>query len=192
LQDKFKGKPIRILHGDFFEHTETYDLILEQTFFCALNPRLRERYAAKVFHLLNKGGRVVGLLFNVIFEKAGPPFGGKREDYIKIFEPIFNLKQFDICTNSVKPRMGMELFIEMEKKDLPAEFVKIYTVSGITCSGCVRSVTAQLLKVEGVTAISINNDFTEILVVSNQPVQLSKLRSALAYDTKYQLNETNI
>lgn len=192
LSEKFQGKPIRVLHADFFEHRETYDLILEQTFFCAINPSLRERYAAKTFQLLNKGGRVAGLLFNVIFEKAGPPFGGQREDYVKLFEPLYTLKQFDTCTNSVKPRMGSELFIEMEKKNIPAEQVKLYTVSGITCSGCVRSVSSNLLKVEGVTAVSINTDFTEVLVISSVPVALNKLREAIAYDAKYQLNESDI
>ncbi|MGB1729764.1 MAG: methyltransferase domain-containing protein, partial [Crocinitomicaceae bacterium] len=31
----------QILHGDFFEHKGSYDLIIEQTFFCAINPQLR-------------------------------------------------------------------------------------------------------------------------------------------------------
>jgi copper chaperone CopZ len=192
LSDKFQGKPIRILHGDFFEHRETYDLILEQTFFCAINPSLRQRYAAKTFQLLNKGGRIAGLLFNVIFEKAGPPFGGQREDYVKLFEPLYTLKQFDTCTNSIKPRMGNELFIEMEKKDIVAECVALYTVSGITCTGCVNSVSSALSKVEGVTAVSVNTDFTEVLVVSSVPVSLENLSRALAFNSTYQLKTTTL
>lgn len=192
LQGKLANQPIRIIHGDFFEHTETYDLILEQTFFCALNPSLRERYAAKVYHLLKPEGRVAGLLFNVVFEKAGPPFGGKKEDYVKLFEPLFELNQFDTCTNSVKPRAGNELFIEMVKRDTATTLVKLYAVSGITCSGCVRSVTAHFKNVEGVTAVFINTDFTEVLVVSSKQVPLQQLQQAIAYDAKYQLNETNI
>lgn len=121
LKEKHAGKPIRILHADFFDHNGKYDLILEQTFFCALDPSLRARYVNKCFTLLNESGRVAGVLFNVEFEKSGPPYGGKREDYIKLFEPLFNLLQFDTCKNSIKPRMGNELFIEMEKKKLPFE-----------------------------------------------------------------------
>lgn len=119
LSQKFAGRPIQILHADFFDHEGKYDLMLEQTFFCALDPALRARYANKAFNLLRHGGRVAGLLFNIEFEKPGPPFGGKKEDYIKLFEPLFNLLQFDTCTTSVKPRMGTELFVEMEKKKLP-------------------------------------------------------------------------
>lgn len=192
LQEKFANQPMRIIHGDFFEHTETYDLVLEQTFFCALNPSLRERYAAKVYHLLKPKGRVAGLLFNVVFEKAGPPFGGKKEDYVKLFEPLFEQKQFDTCTNSVKPRAGNELFIEMVKRDAATTLVKLYAVSGITCSGCVRSVTAQFKNIDGVTAVFINADFTEVLVVSSKQVPLQQLQQAIAYDAKYQLSETNI
>lgn len=119
LKEKFAGRPIQVIHADFFDHQGKYDLILEQTFFCAIDPSLRARYANKCFSLLNEGGRVAGLMFGIEFEKAGPPFGGKKEDYMKLFEPLFNLIQFDICRNSIKPRMGNELFIEMQKKKLP-------------------------------------------------------------------------
>lgn len=119
LKEKFTGKSIQVLQADFFEHSGSYDLILEQTFFCALDPSLRTRYAGQTYNLLRAGGKVAGLLFNIEFEKAGPPFGGNKEDYIRLFEPYFNLLQFDTCTNSVKPRLGNELFIEMQKKELP-------------------------------------------------------------------------
>lgn len=192
LQQKFAGQPIRILHADFFDHHEQYDLMLEQTFFCALDPSLRQRYAAKTFHLLKPGGRVAGLLFNTIFEKQGPPFGGTREEYVKLFEQQFMLKQFDPCATSVKPRLGNELFIEMVRKDLPASQVKLYSISGITCSGCKTDIEASLMKVEGVLTASINTTFTEVLVVSQREVLLSELQTAIAHDAKYQLNETNI
>ncbi|MCX6290610.1 MAG: methyltransferase domain-containing protein [Bacteroidetes bacterium] len=192
LREKFSGKPIRILHQDFFEHNEKYDLILEQTFFCAINPSLRERYAAKCFHLLNGGGKIAGLLFNIEFERDGPPFGGKREDYQILFEPMFHLEQFDKCETSIPKRQGNELFVEMKKKNMSADWVKLYRTTGITCSGCKRTVTQKLLKTEGVKSVSINSDFSELLVVSNQPAPLEVLRNALADDTNYQLNETFI
>lgn len=131
LQEKFKGKPIQILHGDFFEHNGTYDLILEQTFFCAIDPLLRSRYVTKCNSLLTDKGKVAGLLFNIEFEKAGPPFGGRKEDYIKLFEPFFNLLQFDTCTNSTQPRQGNELFIELEKKDLPFKTLQNKTLKPV-------------------------------------------------------------
>lgn len=37
----------QLIKSDFFEHNETYDLILEQTFFCAIDPSLRSDYVTK-------------------------------------------------------------------------------------------------------------------------------------------------
>lgn len=43
LRSKFQSNPnIKIISGDFFSHKGEYDLILEQTFFCALDPELRK------------------------------------------------------------------------------------------------------------------------------------------------------
>jgi methyl halide transferase len=49
---------------DFFEHEGQYDLILEQTFFCALEPQQRTSYAKKMYDLLKPGGKLVGVLFS--------------------------------------------------------------------------------------------------------------------------------
>ena len=118
LNVKFDGQPIQVLHGDFFEHKEKYDMILEQTFFCALDPSLRANYIKHCHNLLNNSGKIVGLLFDVISDKQGPPFGGTKNEYQKLFEPLFLFKQFNKCSNSVQARNGNELFIEMKKKIL--------------------------------------------------------------------------
>ncbi len=116
LKEKFAGKSITILNEDFFTHTGNYDIIIEQTFFCAIDPSMRKAYMNKCFSLLNEGGRIVGLLFNIIFEKEGPPYGGNKEEYRTLFEPKFTLNQFDTCKNSIPPRQGNELFIDFLKK----------------------------------------------------------------------------
>jgi SAM-dependent methyltransferase len=116
LQDKFAGKPIKVVHGDFFQHPGKYDLILEQTFFCAINPSLRKQYVDKCHSLLKTNGKIAGLLFNTVFEKEGPPFGGTKEEYKALFNSKFKLLQFEVCKNSIEPRKGNELFIEFEKK----------------------------------------------------------------------------
>ena len=54
----------RLIHDDFFEIQNTFDLIVEHTFFCALNPDLREKYASKMHDLLNSNGKLIGLLFD--------------------------------------------------------------------------------------------------------------------------------
>ena len=117
LQQKFINNPnIKIILGDFFYHDGEYDLILEQTFFCAINPLLRKDYVAKMKALLATNGKLAGVLFNKEFEQQGPPFGGCKSQYISLFENDFYLKTFEPCHNSFAKRQGTELFINLVKK----------------------------------------------------------------------------
>lgn len=109
LQQRFKDNPsLHLKHIDFFELDENFDVILEQTFFCALDPAYREQYVSKMAQLLNSGGKLSGVLFNRNFEE-GPPFGGSRNEYLKLFIASFNVVQFEPCVNSIEPRAGSEL-----------------------------------------------------------------------------------
>lgn len=117
LKEKYKANPhIKIICGDFFEHEGEYDLILEQTFFCALNPTLRNNYVAKMHALLARNGKLTGVLFNREFEQQGPPFGGSKGQYEPMFEKDFVFKTFEYCTNSFIKRKDTELFIILIKK----------------------------------------------------------------------------
>lgn len=112
LRNKFEGRQeINVIEGDFFEHQGEYDLILEQTFMCALDPKMRVDYVKKMHGLLSQNGTLAGLLFGVHFEKAGPPFGGSIEEYESLFGQHFEIKTMEKAYNSVKPREGNELFI---------------------------------------------------------------------------------
>lgn len=118
IQEKFKNFPqVRILNQDFFENAEKYDLIIEQTFFCAVSPYKRKDYAAHAASLLKKNGKIAGLLFNKEFEKQGPPFGGSQNDYKSIFNPHFEIKIMEECFNSILPRKSTELFIILNKRN---------------------------------------------------------------------------
>ena len=118
LQEKFKNYPnIKIVSGDFFAHQGKYDLVIEQTFFCALPPTMREKYVVEMHKILKDKGLLVGLLFNKTFE-SGPPFGGSQNEYEKLFKDYFDFKIMETCHNSIKPRANSELFIEFQKKDL--------------------------------------------------------------------------
>lgn len=115
LQEKFGhylGKQLQIITGDFFEHKGQYDLILEQTFFCALPPSSRPAYVQQMHKLLKPGGKLVGVLFNRLFEEAGPPFGGTVEEYKELFQEKF-LIEMEPCYNSIEKRMGSEVFIKL-------------------------------------------------------------------------------
>jgi SAM-dependent methyltransferase len=118
LKEKFKNNPnIQIVLGDFFEHQGKYDLIIEQTFFCALPPTIREKYVWKMHQLLAEEGILAGLLFNRTFE-SGPPFGGSKEEYEKLFTDAFDFVKMDLCDNSITPRANSELFIELKKNNV--------------------------------------------------------------------------
>ncbi len=105
------------LIGDFFafDHVDYFDLMLEQTFFCAIDPALRAAYVRQSAQLLRPGGRLAGVLFASEFAKAGPPFGGTGDEYLRCFAPHFTVAQFDISPDSVAPRLGNEYFIELVK-----------------------------------------------------------------------------
>ncbi|MFN8252906.1 MAG: methyltransferase domain-containing protein [Ferruginibacter sp.] len=112
LRERLKDHAgINIILGDFFEHAGAYDLVLEQTFFCALDPSLREAYAKKMHALLTANGRLAGVLFNKQFEDAGPPFGGSMQEYESLFSPSFHLHTLSGCYNSHPKRAGAEAFI---------------------------------------------------------------------------------
>jgi SAM-dependent methyltransferase len=105
-----------LIQSDFFELEEAnFDLIIEQTFFCALPPQLRPNYVQKMHQLLKSGGQVVGLLFNFPLTASGPPFGGSLEEYERLFSAQFQSIKIEDCYNSIKPRMGAELFIQIQK-----------------------------------------------------------------------------
>lgn len=104
-----------LIHGDFFELEGQFDLVIEQTFFCALNPQLRESYAEKMAGILKGDGRLVGLFFNTEFEKQGPPFGGNVTDYHQLFSKYFSKVQFKESKDSIGPRLGKEVWGEISR-----------------------------------------------------------------------------
>jgi hypothetical protein len=105
-----------VILDDFFNHSGSYDLILEQTFFCALQPNLRPNYVVKMYDLLSEKGKISGLLFNFPLTEEGPPFGGSQEEYVNLFSNTFSIKTLEPAYNSIKPRTNKELFFTFEKK----------------------------------------------------------------------------
>ncbi|WP_430401139.1 methyltransferase domain-containing protein [Flavobacterium sp.] len=105
-----------IIQTDFFKLNQKFDLIIEQTFFCALSPNLRSNYVLKMLELLNPGGKIAGLLFNFPLTEDGPPFGGSLEEYKYLFSETFKIKTLEKAYNSIKPRANKELFFIFDKK----------------------------------------------------------------------------
>jgi methyl halide transferase len=104
-----KDKAVKI---NFFDLEDQFDLIIEQTFFCSMHPDRRGDYAKKMKELLSENGKLLGVLFDCTFD-AGPPFGGSKKEYMEIFTPIFKSVSMEPCLNSIAPRLGSELWVEM-------------------------------------------------------------------------------
>jgi thiopurine S-methyltransferase len=108
----------QLICSDFFEFKEKdFDFVLEQTFFCALQPSFRPQYAEQIHSLLKPNGILAGLLFDFPLTDQGPPFGGSKSEYLAYFEPFFEIIQMETSTLSIKPRLGRELWIEFKKKE---------------------------------------------------------------------------
>lgn len=117
LRKKFEGhSTVKILCEDFFQHSGQYDLLIEQAFFCTLPPQKRPDYVAQCHRLLRHKGKITGLLFNRLFNRQGPPFGGSETEYRTLFNPCFDIRTMAGCYNSIAPRAGTELFINLVKK----------------------------------------------------------------------------
>ena len=104
-----------IHHADFFQHEGTYDIILEQTFFCALDPELREQYMTKIHSLLKPNGILTGVMFDHALD-TGPPFGGSLKEYEKLFSPKFDIVIMERCKFSIPARAEKELYVKFRKK----------------------------------------------------------------------------
>lgn len=114
LVDDYQNKGLQVVCGDFFEHSGVYDLIVEQTFFCAISPSLRTNYVQKMVKLLSEDGLLAGLLFNRAFE-GGPPFGGSVAEYQALFDKAGFKVTFDLAPASIPPRAGSEVFFTAKK-----------------------------------------------------------------------------
>ncbi len=104
----------QLLHDDFFKHNKTYDLIIEQTFFCSFIPTNKNRnaYAEKMHQLLKPKGKLVGLWFDIPLtgDLEKRPFGGNKQLYLKYLEPYFKTRLFNKSYNSIIERDDKELF----------------------------------------------------------------------------------
>lgn len=187
IEQKFiSDTRIQVLLGDFFNHKGAYDLIIEQTFFCALPPVMRQKYVWKMHELLIKDGILAGLLFNRTFE-VSPPFGGSQEEYELLFKNAFDFIKLEKSDNSIAPRSNSELFFEF-KKNSAAE-VNLYEFEGITCSGCMDTVTKKFAAVKDILNVSMNGNFTEVLIVSTIEIPLEELQKIVSYDDHYKIKK---
>ena len=100
-----------VLQQDFFEldcnYNEKFELMLEHTFFCAINPNMRQEYVETAKRILKPGGYLVGLFYETN-EDGGPPFNTHKEDIEKYFSSSFKIESLSKTPHSAKQRRGKE------------------------------------------------------------------------------------
>ena len=107
-----------LIQADFFgldPEQYQFDYIIEQTFFCAIDPSRREEYAQQMARLLKPTGELFGVLFDRDFDQS-PPFGGSEQEYRSLLSRYFTIVTLEPCYNSISPRQGSELFVRLRQK----------------------------------------------------------------------------
>ncbi|MCS6837750.1 MAG: TPMT family class I SAM-dependent methyltransferase [Bdellovibrionaceae bacterium] len=122
-QEKWKHLDnIRWICSDVFQpkvpiDDQSYDIIFEHTFFCAITPKKRNQLVTIWQKKLREKGWLCAILF-CHYWKNSPPFGGSEYEYQQRLEPYF---QF-IYWQRLRPplaepgRLGIELFLFAQKK----------------------------------------------------------------------------
>jgi len=108
---------MEILHMDIFElnliYSNKFDVVIEYTCFCAIDPSRRREYLEMVRHILKPKGELVGLLFPIDKDPSdgGPPYAVELDPTIKLISEYLSLIIREVPTMSIKAREGREIFV---------------------------------------------------------------------------------
>lgn len=118
-----EGVSAQVIQSDFFKidatHDRAYDLMLEQTFFCAIHPRDRARYVETACRILKPGGLLAGLFYET-GEEDGPPYNTTQEHIRHHFSRAFEILRLEKCDHSIERRAGKELLAILKKSNIGA------------------------------------------------------------------------
>jgi len=92
-----------------------FDLVLEQTCFCAIAPHRRPEYVDAVHRLLAPGGRLIAL-FYACEGSGGPPFTTDPKDVAALFAERFTVRSLALTPHSHPRRFGEEWLGVMERR----------------------------------------------------------------------------
>jgi len=112
---------IETIKKDIFDlipdYSSQFDYIIEQTCFCAIDPRKRQQYGNLVHDLLKVGGKLIGLWMPLDKDiiDGGPPFGVKENEVKKLFSKKWKVTEDCFPTESIEARKGREKLIVFEK-----------------------------------------------------------------------------
>ena len=108
-----------VLCQDFFEinasYNNSFDLLLENTFFCAIDPAMRHKYVLTAGRILKPGALFVGLFYET-GKEGGPPFNTRRKDIEDFFSNQFVIEVLNKTPHSAEQRQGKEWLGIFKKK----------------------------------------------------------------------------
>jgi SAM-dependent methyltransferase len=114
------GLKAELIKDDFLKLSPrlngSFDCILEQTCYCAIEPLRRADYVRSAYRLLRDGGQYIALFYD-IDNLDGPPFGTSREDVRHRFSPYFKLEGLEKSARSHERRAGKEWLARFLKKN---------------------------------------------------------------------------
>lgn len=109
----------RVVHADFFSYkfeSQSFDLIYERTFLCALPPEQWEAYAHRMAELLCPDGKLVGFFFYGE-EPEPPPYPLTKAKAQQLLGSSFNLVKDENVTDSLTLFMGKEHWQEWQCRE---------------------------------------------------------------------------
>lgn len=92
-----------------------FDLVVEHTCFCAIDPARRDEYVDVVADVLVPGGALVGL-FYAHGRPGGPPFTTSRDEVAARFARRFDVVRLDVAAGSILVRHRQELLAELRRR----------------------------------------------------------------------------
>jgi len=102
--------------GDFFQAPlKNFDVIIENYFFVALDPELRQKTIERIHSLLKKDGFYAGVFFTRASQE-GPPFGLSERELRAHVQDLFEIKEWNRSPYSHSKRQDMELWVVLQKK----------------------------------------------------------------------------
>eukprot|EP00158_Paraphelidium_tribonemae_P001611 Partr_v1_DN24610_c0_g1_i1_m59915 putative Thiol methyltransferase len=86
---------LSIVLDDFFtwNYGEKFDFVLDYTFFCAINPEMRQKWAERQAEIIKPSGQLLTIIFPLGDFENGPPFAVSVDAYKKLLLGNFKLVQ---------------------------------------------------------------------------------------------------
>lgn len=97
------------------EWNYSFDLIIEHTCFCAIEPHRRMGLIKLWRRLLHEEGQIMAVFFAML-KRSGPPYGSSEWEIRQLLKDSFQFLFWGRWDKSVPKRQGVELFVLAKKK----------------------------------------------------------------------------